>query len=244
MGRSRPPEPGSGSIPGWRATHAHHQPRVVIVIFDLDGTVWDSIEGIAGSLEHTFESLDLPVPSRAELTTNLGPPLQLMLAELGVPEAMIDAATLRYRERYVSWGAYQATIYPGIERLLADLAEAGHRLATATSKGEGPTRQMLDHFGLIDRFEVVGAATMDASAITKPAVVARTLEGLGRPDPAACVMVGDRHYDVSGSAEHGIGCVGVTWGYGDAEELRTAGAEAIIDRPAELLEVVRRRVSP
>ncbi len=211
----------------------------MIVIFDLDGTVWDSIDGIAGSLEHTFESLDLPVPSRAELTANLGPPLQLMLAELGVPDELVDAATLRYRERYVSWGAYQAVVYPGIERLLDDLAADGHRLATATSKGEGPTRQMLEHFGLLERFEVVGAATMDASAITKPAVVDRALEGLGRPAPGECLMVGDRHYDVTGAAEHGIDCAGVTWGYGDATELRDAGAIAVADRPEEVRAVVQ-----
>jgi len=213
----------------------------VIVIFDLDGTVWDSIEGIAGSLEHTFASLDLPVPTRAELTANLGPPLQLMLGELGVPDQLVDAATLRYRERYVSWGAYQAAIYPGVEQLLDDLAANGHRLATATSKGEGPTRQMLEHFGLIERFDVVGAASMDTSAITKPAVVGRALEGLGRPDPSECLMVGDRHYDVTGSAEHGIDCAGVTWGYGDADELFAAGAVAVIDRPDALLEVISRR---
>lgn len=213
----------------------------MIVIFDLDGTVWDSIEGIAGSLEHTFESLGLPVPTRAELTANLGPPLQLMLAELGVPDEQIDAATLRYRERYVSWGAYQAAIYPGVVSLLDDLATSGHRLATATSKGEGPTRQMLEHFGLLDRFEVVGAASMDTSAITKPAVVGRALDGLGRPDPSQCLMVGDRHYDVTGAAEHGIDCAGVTWGYGDAEELRGAGAVAVIDRPEALHEVISRR---
>lgn len=206
----------------------------VIVIFDLDGTVWDSAEGIVGSLEHTFASFDLAVPDRAVLAANLGPPLQLMLAELGVPDELVDQATLRYRERYVEWGAYQASLYPGIVDAIDEVAAQGHRLATATSKGEGPTLQMLEHFGLTERFEVIGAASMDTSAITKEAVLTRTLERLGAPDPQRCWMVGDRSYDVTGAASHGIGCIGVSWGYGTTDELRVAGARHVIDRPDEL----------
>ena len=150
----------------------------MIVIFDLDGTVWDSEEGIVGSLEHTFSSFGMETPERSVLTANVGPPLQLMLAELGIPAELIDDATLRYRQRYVEWGAYQASLYPGVLDAIDAIAGAGHRLATATSKGEGPTHQMLEHFGITDRFEVIGAASMDSSAITKPAVLERTLDAL------------------------------------------------------------------
>jgi phosphoglycolate phosphatase len=206
----------------------------VIVIFDLDGTVWDSEEGIVGSLAHTFDSYGMAVPDRSVLTANLGPPLQVMLAELGIPEALVDEATLRYRERYVEWGAYQASLYPGVLDAIDRIASGGHRLATATSKGEGPTRQMLEHFGLTDRFEVVGAATMDASAITKEAVLGRTLGQLGDPEPGSCWMVGDRSYDVVGAASYGISCIGVAWGYGSAQELVDAGARHVVERPDEL----------
>lgn len=206
----------------------------MIVIFDLDGTVWDSAEGIVGSLEHTFASFGLEVPDRSVLAANLGPPLQLMLAELGIPAELVDDATLRYRERYVEWGAYQSSLYPGVLDAIDELAAAGHRLATATSKGEGPTRQMLEHFAITDRFEVIGAATMDATAITKSAVLARTLDALGAPAAPECWMVGDRSYDVTGAASFGISCIGVAWGYGSAEELRSAGARHVIDRPDQL----------
>lgn len=206
----------------------------MIVIFDLDGTVWDSQAGIVGSLEHTFAAFDLVVPDRAVLAANLGPPLQQMLAELGIPAELVDEATLRYRERYVEWGAYESSLYPGVLDAIDAIAAAGHRLATATSKGEGPTHQMLEHFGIADRFEVIGAATMDATAITKEAVLERTLGGLGEPDPAECWMVGDRSYDVTGAARFDIACIGVTWGYGSADELHTAGARHVIDRPEQL----------
>ena len=205
------------------------------MIFDLDGTVWDSLPGIVGSLEHTFEAFDLEVPDRSVLTANIGPPLQLMLAELGFPDATIAEATLVYRDRYVTWGAYQATLYPGVESVLSQLGSDGHRLATATSKGEGPTLQMLDHFGLTGHFEVIGAASMDTSAMTKVAVLGRALEGLGRPDPDDCLMVGDRSYDVLGAAEFGIGCAGALWGYGTEDELRTAGARHLVESPPALV---------
>lgn len=210
----------------------------MIVIFDLDGTVWDSEKGIVGSLEHTFVSYGMEVPDRSVLRSNLGPPLQLMLAELGIPEDRVDEATLRYRERYVEWGAYQATLYPGVVEAIDELRAGGHRLTTATSKGEGPTLQMLEHFDLADRFEVVGAASMDASAITKDAVLERTLDRLGNPDPDRCWMVGDRSYDVVGAARFGIPCIGVTWGYGTAEELTTAGARHVVTEPGALLALI------
>ncbi len=215
-------------------------PRGVIVIFDLDGTVWDSLPGIVGSLEHTFETFGREVPDRAVLTANIGPPLQQMLGELGFPPEEIDEATLVYRGRYVDRGVYEASIYPGVPELLAGLGDSGHRLATATSKGEGPTLQMLDHFGLTDHFEVIGAASMDASSMTKEAVLGRTLAALGGPDPSECVMVGDRSYDVRGAATHGLGCVGVLWGYGTADELRDAGALHVIAEPSELPAIVQR----
>lgn len=206
----------------------------MIVIFDLDGTVWDSEEGIVGSLQHTFAAYDMPVPERSVLTANLGPPLQQMLAELGVPEALVAEATLTYRERYVEWGAYQSSLYPGVLDAIDVIAAAGHRLATATSKGEGPTHQMLEHFGIADRFEVIGAASMDASAITKEAVLARALEALGGPPGDECWMVGDRSYDVSGAARFAIPCIGVLWGYGTEAELVDAGARHVIGAPDEL----------
>jgi phosphoglycolate phosphatase len=164
-----------------------------------------------------------------------------MLAELGIPAELIDDATLRYRQRYVEWGAYQASLYPGVLDAIDTIAATGHRLATATSKGEGPTRQMLEHFGITDRFEVIGAASMDSSAITKSAVLERTLDTLGNPDADECWMVGDRRYDVTGSASFGIPCIGVLWGYGTESELVDAGAAHLVADPTELPPLIRTR---
>ena len=100
---------------------------------------------------------------------------------------------------------------------------------------------MLEHFGITDRFEVIGAASMDSSAITKPAVLERTLDALRSPEPDACWMVGDRSYDVTGSASFGIPCIGVLWGYGTESELVEAGATHLVADPAELPPLIRVR---
>jgi len=217
------------------------QGGTVFVIFDLDGTVWDSEPGIIGSLAHAFRGLDMPVPPHDELTANVGPPLRFMLAELGVPGDRLDDAVRLYRERYLSRGVFEATLYDGIVDVLDTLRTDGHTLATATSKGEDPTRVMVDHFGIRDRFRFIGAASMDGVATTKAQVLARTLEALGSPQASNCWMVGDRHYDVTGAAAFGVRCIGAAWGYGGADELRLAGAAAIAEAPGDVPLLVARQ---
>ncbi len=100
---------------------------------------------------------------------------------------------------------------------------------------------MLEHFGLRDRFEVVGAATWDRTRTSKAAVLEHTLDGLGSPAAGDCVLVGDRRHDAEGAAHHGIDCIGVLWGYGDEAELRGAGLTELVADPGELLAALRRR---
>jgi len=213
----------------------------MFVIFDLDGTVWDSRPGIVASLVHCFEVLDLEIPPEDVLSRHIGPPLRSMLADLGVAGADLDRGVAAYRDRYTRAGVYEAELYPGVLALLDGLRDRGDRLATATSKGHDPTLIMLDHFGIHDRFEFVGAATMDGRTTTKAAVLARTLAQLGSPGPSDCVMIGDRHHDVVGAATHHIECIGVTWGYGGEEELVSSGAWALARSPADVLSLVAQR---
>jgi phosphoglycolate phosphatase len=106
-------------------------------------------------------------------------------------------------------------------------------LAVATSKPLALTRPLLEALGLLEHFTVVEGPALDATAEPKAETIRRAL--LGLPAAARPVMVGDRLFDVVGAHAHGLPCVGVLWGIGSEEELRSAGADAIAATPSELL---------
>lgn len=209
---------------------------VTTVLFDLDGTVWDSLPGITGSLAHTLAALGRVVPDDATLASNVGPPLRLMLEQFGVAEEGLDEAVRIYRDRYRTHGEFECAIYPEIIELLDQLRSDGVALATATSKGVEPTLRMLEHFGLSSRFDVVAAAPMDGRAHRKIDVIAEALEGLAidGTTTSAAVMIGDRHFDIVGGRHFDLRTIGVRWGYAGPGELEEAGATALVDSVAEL----------
>ena len=183
-----------------------------LVIFDLDGTLTDSAEGVVASFCHALAAVGAEVPTGDLAARVVGPPIQDTLATLGLDERAGEALSA-YRADYVSRGWAMNSLYDGIAELLADLRGAGIRLAVATSKVEQTARLILEHFGIAGHFEVIAGATPDGSRATKAEVLDHALAQLG-PLPDRVIMVGDREHDVVGAAEHGIATVIVEWGYG------------------------------
>ena len=183
-----------------------------LVIFDLDGTLTDSAEGVVASFCHALAAVGAEVPTGDLAARVVGPPIQDTLATLGLDERAAEALTA-YRADYVSRGWAMNSLYDGIAELLADLRGAGIRLAVATSKVEQTARLILEHFGIAGHFEVIAGATADGSRATKAEVLSHALAQLGGL-PDRVIMVGDREHDVVGAAEHGIETVVVEWGYG------------------------------
>ncbi len=208
------------------------------VIFDLDGTVLDSAPGILSSLDHAFNETGFPPPP--DLRSFIGPPFETAFRAAGFSPAEIKILMASYRSHYWDVGAFENTVYPGMEPLLDNLARDGFRIAIGTSKPEPTARRILEHFGYTSRFEVIGGATFDMSRATKSAVLNYVLEQLGSARP---VMVGDRYNDVEGAAEHKIDCVGVRWGYAASpDELEKAGARWIVEHPKDIFDIVRGEV--
>ena len=133
------------------------------ILFDLDGTLTDSGEGILNCAEYALKHFGLPIPSREEMRVFVGPPLRDTFYKFGVPQDRLDEAVEVYRSRYIPIGIYENRPYPGIRQLLADLKAQGHRLYIATSKPEGMSVDILNYFGLADFFELIVGATMDGS---------------------------------------------------------------------------------
>lgn len=183
-----------------------------LVIFDLDGTLTDSAEGIVSSFRHALGEVGAPVPDGDLAGRIVGPPMHVTLTAMGLG-GRADEAIAAYRADYTTRGWSMNSVFDGVPALLADLRAAGVRLAVATSKAEPTARKIIEHFGLDDHFEVIAGASPDGVRSSKSDVVAHAIAQL-QPLPPHVLMVGDRAHDVEGAAAHGIDTVVVEWGYG------------------------------
>jgi phosphoglycolate phosphatase len=143
-----------------------------------------------------------------------------------------------YRPMYLETGAFDATVYPGLEGVLRSIHEAGVPLSLATSKPETPARLVLDHYDLTRYFDELTGASDDEVRSKKADVVAEALRRLAADgaDLSSPVMIGDRSHDIVGAAEHDVPTIFVTWGYGAPAE--QAGAVEVVNTAAELLEAL------
>lgn len=207
------------------------------ILFDLDGTLTESGEGITRSVQYALEKLGKPAPSLDELRVFVGPPLMeqfMKFADLDQDTARL--AVSYYRERYASVGIFENRVYAGIEEMLAELKKKGYLLAVASSKPEKFVLQILEHFHLRSYFNEVVGSEMDGSRTSKASVVEEALKRLGLSDEReAVLMVGDKEHDVLGARACGVECIAVSYGYGTMEELEAAKPLKILSNPRELL---------
>lgn len=208
------------------------------ILFDLDGTLTDSGEGIINCASLALRHYGIPVPDRETMRVFVGPPLRDTFFKFGVPEDKLDEAVEIYRSRYIPIGKFENTPYPGIYDLLARLKAEGHTLYVATSKPEQMSMDILNKFELTPYFDLLAGATLDGSRDHKADVIAYLLQQTGSDLEA--IMVGDTVYDVVGAAAHGIPTVGVSWGYGSVAEMEAAGACGIAHTMDELHDLLNR----
>lgn len=207
------------------------------ILFDLDGTLTDSGEGIINCATLALRHFGLPIPAYADMRTFVGPPLRDSFIRFGVPADQADEAILVYRSRYIPTGMFENTPYPGIRELLEKLRAEGYTLYVATSKPEEMSVTILEKFDLAKYFCRICGASIDSSRSTKDAVIAYLLESSGAKEDM--VMVGDTKYDILGAKAHGIPAIGVGWGYGKVEEMEEAGAVGIAETMDELIGLIR-----
>lgn len=208
------------------------------ILFDLDGTLTDSGEGIINCAKLALTHFGLPIPSDQEMRVFVGPPLSETFVKFGVAEDQVEEAIQIYRSRYIPIGKFENTPYPGIQQMLEKLQVKGHALYVATSKPETTAVSILEHFDLAKYFTQICGATMDQSRNSKEAVIAYLLDKIG--SPKNMIMVGDTVYDVIGAAAHNIPTIGVSWGYGNVEDMERAGAASIVHNADELFTVLNK----
>jgi phosphoglycolate phosphatase len=209
------------------------------IIFDFDGTIYDSGPGIMKGARYALESFGIEVNELSELRCFVGPPLWDSFMDFyGFSRTQADQAVEKYREYYVDKGMTDGEIYTGIPGLLRKLKEQGKELILATSKSEKYFPYLLEALDLQDCFHFVAGSTHDGSRSTKEDVLAYTLERCGIIDRSLAVMVGDRKFDIIGANAFGIESIGVLYGYGSLSELQAAGADYIAADVEELEKIL------
>ena len=207
------------------------------ILFDLDGTLTDSKEGIFKSIHYALDKLGLPVPGDDVLRKFVGPPLwESFMAHCGMTRQEAEQAVTVFRERYTVKGLFENAAVAGCPELLRRLKDKGYRLALASSKPQSHCLPILERFGYADSLDVV-AGSEGGGDEDKAAVIRKALARLGVPQEEMhrVLMVGDRMYDVRGAKDCGVDCVGVEFcGYADDGELKNAGAVAVVGTVAEL----------
>jgi phosphoglycolate phosphatase len=206
------------------------------ILFDLDGTLIDPKVGITTSVQVALARFGIEIEDRDQLLPYIGPPLRESFQRYhGLDDAQSVEAIGYYREHFGPKGVFENDLYPGIPELLQALRDRGSRLIMATSKPTVYAEQIIEHHGLIGYFDLIVGSNLDHTRVAKTEVIAHALAERPGIAGGTIVMVGDREHDVIGARNNGIDAIGVSYGYGTAEELHASGAIAVVGSVTELM---------
>ena len=202
------------------------------VIFDLDGTLLDTLEDLKDSVNHVLRAHGYCERTLEEVRAFLGNGAAMLLRRAlpdTVGEEEFSALLTEYKAWYQAHNCIKTRPYPGIPELLRDLKASGVRLAVATGKPTVFSEQILEHFELRQYFDIVSGIPLNREPPDKCEVILHALYEMGISDRSGCVMVGDRSHDAIGAKMAQIDFIGVLYGYGSREELEAEGTDAIAD---------------
>ena len=207
-----------------------------VILFDLDGTLTESGEGIINCVQYALEKLGKKEEHPENLQCFIGPPLkEQFMKYAGLSEEEGEKAVVYYRERYITTRIFENHLYPKIPELLELLKINNKILAVASSKPEVYVKQILEHFQIADYFTAIVGSELDGRRTEKAEVIEEALRRMHLEEERDKVlMVGDRSHDVQGAISCGLQCIGVAYGYGSREELEKAGAVYIADSVEDL----------
>ena len=207
------------------------------VLFDLDGTIINSEEGITKCVQYALKAYGIDEPDRTKLLCFIGPPLEPVFREkYGMTGEEAWQSVKKYRERFNEKGIFECCLYEHVKDVIINLKKRGYVVALASSKPEIACRRIIEHFKLTAYFDMIVGSALDGSISTKEEVLlelCRRLEtGNGESLKFASeelCLIGDTKYDAIGAKAVGIRCIGVSYGFGTKEELTAAGAEIVFD---------------
>lgn len=216
--------------------------RYTNIIFDLDGTLSNSKEGITKCIQHALRAFGIVEDNPDTLEHFIGPPLRdELMKTYHFTKEKAEQATVLYRQRYEPVGIYEAEMYPGVESMLKELKSMGKTIALATSKPQEMAEEVLRYFGIIKYFDYIMGAERIGPRQSKTDVLQALFETMGiyEEQKADSVLIGDTCFDVEGAKNMGIDCIGVRYGFGREAELIAAGAVAVAGDTEEVMKIMK-----
>lgn len=214
-------------------TFVRMRSRPIAVLFDLDGTLIDSIELILSSMRHAFSARGRPVPTDAEWLTGVGIPLRTMFARYAEDERDLAAFIATYREYQLVHHDRLVRCYDQVPETIDGLRHRGHPLAVVTSKSDWLAQRALQHVGLDHHFAAIVGCDSCSRHKPHPEPVLMALERLGY-SPEEAVFVGDSVHDVEAGNGAGVISVGALWGPFTRELLAPSQPAHLLDRIGDL----------
>ena len=206
------------------------------ILFDLDGTIAESAQGIRESLEYMIKEIGVPMVDLSDYTKYIGPPLLDTIKNLcNVPEEKWDEAYNLYKDYYARKGRYTIKPYDGIEIVLKELKAKGVKLAVCTSKLEETAHVVMKELGLFEYFDAVCGSNRECTRKDKKDLIPYTIEILGGTLEES-VMLGDTWFDAKGAFECGVDFIACSYGYGDDDEMAKYNSVAWADSTLDIIE--------
>lgn len=211
-------------------------------LFDLDGTISESAEGIRESLEQAILRLNKPLPKLDDYTLYIGPPLIDTFKNVcHFNDEESHTGVEYYREYYNTKGKYRNKLYKGIDEVLKNLKRDGAKIAVCSSKFEKFAEEIVSYLGVRQYFDAVCGSTIDGSRKDKKDLIPYAVDALGGDilkDCAEIVMIGDTFFDAKGARTCGIDFVGVEYGYGAKQSMIDEGAVNFASDTEELYDIL------
>ena len=205
-------------------------------IFDFDGTLVDSSEGIYNSIIYALKEFGIEENDREKLRYFIGPPLFHSFKHIyGVNDEESNWLVAKYRERYKVKGCAESLVYDDVPEMLEQLKQRGKKIAIASSKPKQFVDEISKHLGIFEYYDFVSAETFDKTHSSKEDLINTVLEHFENPPKEKCLMIGDRFYDIDGAKATGLDSAGALYGLGEIQELTTAGATYLLNTPFDLL---------
>ncbi len=222
-----------------------------IALFDLDGTLSESGEGILECVRMIFQEMERPMPDEEEIRRFIGPPMYESLKRVGFNHEDAQTGVEIYKRNFIKTGIYKNKVYEGIPQVLQQLKAAGVRLGVASTKYQKFTDRIIRMLELDDYFDVIGGSTSltgetDSGQVprhNKIDVMHYVIDSLTETGNERIVMIGDTRYDADGAAKVGTDLIGCLFGYGTEQELReyyTIGTPLFAAEPQDILPLILR----